>query len=192
MLNGHGYQYEPARSNWVMEVQADTFEKAGLGDLDEAQSARFLEKVFADELRGHKLLINRSTWRNFPRVSNEHWVKDNIVLIGDAKATAHWSIGSGTKLAMQDAIALYDAFRATDGRNVPAALARFETTRREEVERTRTAAEASIVWFEHVERFWSLNSERFGSGLVMRPKAIPHQNLPLLAPARVAADGSVG
>src|SRR5258708_11492472 len=172
MLNGHGYQYEPARSNWVMEVQADTFEKAGLGDLDEAQSARFLEKVFADELRGHKLLINRSTWRNFPRVSNEHWVKDNIVLIGDAKATAHWSIGSGTKLAMQDAIALYDAFRATDGRNVPAALARFETTRREEVERTPHAADVSLVWFEHVARVWGMGPGRFSSGLIRRGGAV--------------------
>jgi anthraniloyl-CoA monooxygenase len=181
----HCYQYEPHRSTWVMEVQADTFEKAGLGDLDEAQSARFLEKVFADELRGHKLLINRSTWRNFPRVSNEHWVKDNIVLIGDAKATAHWSIGSGTKLAMQDAIALYDAFRATDGRNVPAALARFETTRREEVERTQHAADVSLVWFEHVDRFWSMDPDRFVFGLMTRAKAITYDNLRLRAPAFV-------
>jgi anthraniloyl-CoA monooxygenase len=181
----HCYQYEPHRSTWVMEVQADTFEKAGLGDLDEAQSARFLEKVFADELRGHKLLINRSTWRNFPRVSNEHWVKDNIVLIGDAKATAHWSIGSGTKLAMQDAIALYDAFRETDGRNVPAALAHFETTRRDEVERTQHAADVSLVWFEHVDRFWSMDPDRFVFGLMTRAKAITYDNLRLRAPAFV-------
>jgi anthraniloyl-CoA monooxygenase len=181
----HCYQYEPHRSTWVMEVQADTFEKAGLGDLDEAQSARFLEKVFADELRGHKLLINRSTWRNFPRVSNAHWVKDNIVLIGDAKATAHWSIGSGTKLAMQDAIALYDAFRATDGRNVQAALAHFETTRRDEVERTQHAADVSLVWFEHVDRFWSMDPDRFVFGLMTRAKAITYDNLRLRAPAFV-------
>jgi anthraniloyl-CoA monooxygenase len=181
----HCYQYEPQRSTWVMEVQADTFERAGLGDLDEAQSAEFLEKIFADELQGHKLLINRSTWRNFPRVSNEHWVKDNIVLIGDAKATAHWSIGSGTKLAMEDAIALYNAFRATDGRNVAAALSRFETTRRDEVERTQHAADVSLVWFEHVDRFWPMDPDRFAFGLMTRAKAITYDNLRLRAPAFV-------
>ena len=178
----HCYQYEPQRSTWVMEVQADTFERAGLANLSEAQSAQFLEKIFAEELQGHKLLINRSTWRNFPRVSNEHWVKDNIVLLGDAKATAHWSIGSGTKLAMEDAIALYDAFRTTDGRDVPAALSRFETTRRDEVERTQHAADVSLVWFEHVDRFWPTDPDRFAFGLMTRSKAITYDNLRLRAP----------
>jgi anthraniloyl-CoA monooxygenase len=181
----HCYQYEPNRSTWVLEVQADTFEKAGLGKLDEAQSARFLERVFAKELQGHKLLINRSMWRNFPRVSNERWVKDNIVLIGDAKATAHWSIGSGTKLAMEDAIALYDAFRETPGQDVTAALARFETTRRDEVEKTQHAADVSLVWFEHVDRFWSMDPDRFAFGLMTRAKAITYDNLRLRAPAFV-------
>jgi anthraniloyl-CoA monooxygenase len=178
----HCYQYEPGRSTWVLEVQADTFEKAGLGKLDEAQSALFLEKVFKEELQGHRLLINRSMWRNFPRISNEHWVKDNIVLIGDAKATAHWSIGSGTKLAMEDAIALYDAFRETGGRNVKAALSHFETARRDEVEKTQHAADVSLVWFEHVDRFWSMDPHRFTFGLMTRSKAITYDNLRLRAP----------
>jgi anthraniloyl-CoA monooxygenase len=111
----HTYQYEPNRSTWILEVQPETFQKAGLDKLDEQQSAQFLEGVFAKELQGHRLLINRSLWRNFPRISNERWVKDNIVLMGDAKATAHFSIGSGTKLAMEDACALFDSFRAVGG-----------------------------------------------------------------------------
>jgi anthraniloyl-CoA monooxygenase len=177
----HCYQYEPHRSTWVMEVQADTFARAGLEYLDEAQSARFLETIFSRELQGHKFLINRSMWRNFPRVSNAHWVKDNIVLLGDAKATAHWSIGSGTKLAMEDAIALFNAFRETKGRDVPAALTRFETTRRDEVERTQHAADVSLVWFEHVDRFWGMDPDRFAFGLMTRAKAITYDNLRLRA-----------
>ena len=107
----HCYQYQPGRSTWVMETDPETFERAGLGKLDEAASARFLESVFAEELAGHKLITNRSIWRNFPTIRCERWTTDNVVLIGDAKATAHFSIGSGTKLAMEDAIALYEAFR---------------------------------------------------------------------------------
>ncbi len=181
----HCYQYEPGQSTWVMEAQPDTFARAGLDKLDEAQSAAFLENVFHEELRGHRLLINRSMWRNFPRVSNARWVKDNIVLIGDAKASAHFSIGSGTKLAMEDAIALYEAFRVTGGGDVAAALARFETDRREEVEKTQHAADVSLVWFEQVDRFWPMDPQRFLFGLMTRSKAITYDNLRLRAPAFV-------
>ena len=177
----HCYQYEPNRSTWIMEVQPDTFHKAGLDRLDEAQSAQLLEGVFAKELQGHRLLLNRSLWRNFPRVSNERWVKDNIVLMGDAKATAHFSIGSGTKLAMEDAGALFDSFRAVGGRDVARALAHFETTRREEVEKTQHAADVSLVWFEHIDRFWHMDPSRFAFGLMTRSKAITYDNLRLRA-----------
>src|SRR5262249_30658107 len=132
----HCYQYEIGRSTWVMETDPATFARAGLDRLDEQASADFLEGVFADELSGHKLIINRSLWRNFPTIRCARWTHDNVVLIGDAKATAHFSIGSGTKLAMEDAIALYNAFRATGGHDVPAALAHYETERRLEVEKT--------------------------------------------------------
>ena len=107
--------------------------------------------MFAEELDGHKLITNRSLWRNFPTIRCENWTADNIVLIGDAKATAHFSIGSGTKLAMEDAIALYEAFRATGGRDVKTALAHFESARRDEVEKTQHSADVSLVWFEHVQ-----------------------------------------
>ena len=190
----HCYQYEPGRSTWVMETDPQTFARAGLDKLDEAASARFVEGVFADELQGHKLITNRSLWRNFPTIRCERWTADNIVLIGDAKATAHFSIGSGTKLAMEDAIALYEAFRATAGKPaepaqaspqggaVAAALAHFESRRREEVEKTQHSADVSLVWFEHVDRFWNMDPTRFAFGLMTRSKAITYDNLALRAP----------
>jgi anthraniloyl-CoA monooxygenase len=188
---GHCYQYEPQRSTWIIETDPKTFVRAGLDKLDEAESARFAERLFADELKGHRLVTNRSIWRNFPTVRCERWVADNMVLIGDAKATAHFSIGSGTKLAMEDAIALYEAFRSTNGRDVPTALAHFETRRREEVEKTQHSADVSLVWFEHVNRFWNMDPTRFAFGLMTRSKAITYDNLALRAPEFVAQADAV-
>jgi len=107
----HCYQYEPGCSTWVLETDPQTFARAGLDRLDEAASARFLEGVFSNELKGHKLITNRSLWRNFPTVRCARWTAGNVVLIGDAKASAHFSVGSGTKLAREDASALSEAFR---------------------------------------------------------------------------------
>lgn len=180
----HNYQYAPGASTLVMETDPETFANAGLEGLDEAASARFLEGVFAAELQGHRLLTNRSLWRRFPSIKCARWTRDNIVLIGDAKATAHFSIGSGTKLAMEDAIALHRTLLASP--SVPAALARYETERREDVERTQHAADVSLVWFEHVRRFWNLHPTRFAFGLMTRSKAITWDNLALRAPEFVA------
>ena len=138
--------------------------------------------MFAKELAGHKLTVNRSLWRNFPTIRCEKWTHDNIVLIGDAKATAHFSIGSGTKLAMEDAIALFNAFKETGGRDVKRALAHYETERRLEVEKTQHSADVSLVWFEHVRRFWDMDPRRFAFGLMTRSKAITYDNLALRAP----------
>jgi anthraniloyl-CoA monooxygenase len=182
----HCYQYEPQRSTWIIETDPQTFKRAGLDKLDEARSAQFAEKLFAEELKGHRIITNRSLWRNFPTIRCEHWVHDNMVLIGDAKATAHFSIGSGTKLAMEDGIALYEAFRTTGGRDVAAALAHFETQRRDEVEKTQHSADVSLVWFEHVDRFWNMDPTRFAFGLMTRSKAITYDNLALRAPEFVA------
>jgi anthraniloyl-CoA monooxygenase len=181
----HCYQYQPGRSTWITEVDPQTFARAGLDKLDEEGSARLVEQVFAEELQGHKLIINRSVWRNFPTVRCERWVHNNIVLLGDAKASAHFSIGSGTKLAMEDGIALFEAFRATGGRDVKSALAHFEQQRRDEVERTQHSADVSLVWFEHVRRFWNMDPTRFAFGLMTRSKAITYDNLALRAPAFV-------
>ena len=185
----HCYQYEPGASTWVLETDAETFERAGLGTMDEAASATFLEGVFAEELDGHKLRTNRSLWRQFPMIRCAKWVRGNTVLIGDAKATAHFSIGSGTKLAMEDAIALHQAFMA--GGDVSACLQRFETTRREVVEKTQHAADVSLVWFEQVKRFWHFHPTQFAFGVMTRSKAITWDNLLLRAPDFVAEAGQV-
>jgi len=182
----HCYQYEIGRSTWVMETDPETFVRAGLDRLDEAASAQFLGKVFAEELKGHRLITNRSIWRNFPTIRCERWTAGNVVLIGDAKATAHFSIGSGTKLAMEDAIALAQALRATGGRDVKAALDVFESQRRDEVEKTQHSADVSLVWFEHMKRFWNMDPTRFAFGLMTRSKAITYDNLALRAPEFVA------
>lgn len=182
----HCYQYEAGHSTWVLETDPETFEKAGLGSMDEAQSAAFLEGVFAEELDGHRLLINRSMWRNFPAIKCASWVADNVVLIGDAKATAHFSIGSGTKLAMEDSIALHRAMGEA-GLDVAKGLALFEKQRREEVEKTQHAADVSLVWFEQLRRFWDFEPLRFAFGLMTRSKAITYDNLALRAPEFVAA-----
>ncbi|MGL5362932.1 MAG: bifunctional salicylyl-CoA 5-hydroxylase/oxidoreductase, partial [Bosea sp. (in: a-proteobacteria)] len=183
----HCYQYEAGRSTWVLETDPDTFANAGLDAMSEGQSAAFLEAVFADELEGHKLVTNRSLWRQFPMLRNTRWTKDDrVVLLGDAKATAHFSIGSGTKLAMEDAIALHRAL--VDHKGVVAdALRSFETGRRLEVEKTQYAADVSLVWFEHVSRYLGMDSVQFAFGLMTRAKSITYENLELRAPDFVRA-----
>ncbi|TCZ58696.1 bifunctional salicylyl-CoA 5-hydroxylase/oxidoreductase [Roseicella aquatilis] len=180
----HCYQYAPGASTWVMETDPETFARAGLEGMGETESARFLEGIFAEELQGHRLLTNRSHWRRFPQIRCGRWTRGNLVLIGDAKASAHFSIGSGTKLAMEDAIALHGAFRA--GGSVAQCLARYESDRREDVEKTQHAADVSLVWFEHVRRFWRMHPTRFAFGLMTRSKAITWDNLALRAPEFVA------
>ena len=182
----HCYQYEPGHSTWVIETDPETWSRAGLADMSEAESARFLERVFAQELDGYPLITNRSLWRNFPMIRNQRWVKDNIVLIGDAKATAHFSIGAGTKLAMEDSIALFEAFRKC-GDDVSGALAAFERDRREDVEKTQHAANVSLVWFEHLARFWNYDPFKFAFGLMTRSKSITYDNLAMRAPEFVKA-----
>jgi anthraniloyl-CoA monooxygenase len=176
----HAYQYEPDRSTWVFETDPETFARAGLGEMSETESALLMGRIFAKFLDGHPVLVNRSMWRSFPMIRTKRWVRGHTVLIGDAKATAHFSIGSGTKLAMEDAIALADAFAAD--RSVEAALAAYESGRREEVEKTQHAADVSLVWFEHVSRFWDFHPVQFAFGVMTRAKAITYDNLRLRAP----------
>jgi anthraniloyl-CoA monooxygenase len=180
----HAYQYEAGRSTWIFETDPKTFARAGLTGLDERQSADRMKQIFGWFLGDHPLLTNRSMWRNFPMIRSKRWVKGNMVLLGDAKASAHFSIGSGTKLAMEDAIALADAMqRAPD---VTAALDKYEHGRREEVEKTQHAADVSLVWFEHVDRFWDFDPVQFAFGVMTRAKAITYDNLTLRAPDFVA------
>ncbi|MFN5574256.1 MAG: NAD(P)-binding protein, partial [Bradyrhizobium sp.] len=180
----HAYQYEAGHSTWIFETDPATFERAGLTGLDERQSADRMKEIFGWFLGDHPLLINRSMWRNFPMIRNKRWVKDNMVLLGDAKSTAHFSIGSGTKLAMEDAIALADAMARAP--SIAAALELYENGRREEVEKIQHAADVSLVWFEHVDRFWDFDPVQFAFGVMTRSKAITYDNLTLRAPDFVA------
>ncbi|GLH79109.1 salicylyl-CoA 5-hydroxylase [Bradyrhizobium sp. SSBR45G] len=180
----HAYQYEAGRSTWIFETDPVTFEKAGLTGLDERQSADRMKEIFGWFLGDHPLLTNRSMWRNFPMIRNKRWVKDNMVLLGDAKSTAHFSIGSGTKLAMEDAIALADAMQRSP--TIAGALDLYENGRREEVEKTQHAADVSLVWFEHLDRFWDFDPVQFAFGVMTRSKAITYDNLTLRAPDFVA------
>jgi anthraniloyl-CoA monooxygenase len=180
----HAYQYEAGHSTWIFETDPETFARAGLTGLDEQQSAERMKQIFGWFLGDHPLLTNRSMWRNFPMIRNRRWVKGNMVLLGDAKASAHFSIGSGTKLAMEDAIALANAMQRAP--NVAAALDAYEHGRREEVEKTQHAADVSLVWFEHLDRFWNFDPVQFAFGVMTRAKAITYDNLTLRAPNFVA------
>jgi len=177
VLLAHVYQYEPDRSTWVIEMDEPTWLNFGFDKLSETGMLPVLERVFEKELDGHPLIANRSPWRNFPNITNKTWVRDSAVLVGDAKATAHFSIGSGTKLAMEDAIALYEACRAQG--DVKAALKKYDTARREEVEKTQHAANVSLAWFEHLKRYWGMEPEQFAFGVMSRSKQITWENLEL-------------
>jgi len=179
----HCYQYEQDRSTWIIETDEATWKNFGFDAKDEAATLATVERVFADELDGHKLIPNRSIWRNFPTITNKTWVKGNAVLIGDAKATAHFSIGSGTKLAMEDAIALFEAVRKNP--SVEKALNVYDTARREEVEKTQHAANVSLAWFEHMRRYWDMDPLQFAFGVMSRSKQITWENLELRDPGFV-------
>ncbi|NBX89561.1 MAG: bifunctional salicylyl-CoA 5-hydroxylase/oxidoreductase, partial [Betaproteobacteria bacterium] len=168
---------EKGASTWVIETNADTWEKFGFEKMDEAAMLAAIEGIFAEELAGHKLIANRSLWRNFPTIRNATWVMDNVVLVGDAKATAHFSIGSGTKLAMEDAIALFEAFRKQVG--VKPALAHYDSQRREDVEKTQHAADVSLAWFENMPRYWGMDPMQFAFGVMSRSKQITYENVRL-------------
>jgi len=173
------YQYNDDMSTWVVEVPEATWAsaRAEVEHLSEAELLAYMENLWADQLDGHRLVANNSVWRTFPTIHNQCWHHDNIVLLGDALHTAHYSIGSGTKLAMEDAIALFESFRLTDG--VAAALARFEEDRRDEVERTQHAGDVSVVWTENPERYWEMEPIQAAYSMLTRAKQVTHDNLRL-------------
>ena len=180
----HAYQFDREQSTLIFECTEDTWRRAGLDQADEARSIAYLEDLLADHLDGHRLIENRSTWRNFPIVTNDRWHHDNIVLLGDAVHSAHFSIGSGTKLAMEDATALVGALDAHA--TIPDALAAYEAERRPVVESTQRAAKVSLMWFENVERYYhELETIQFAFSLLTRSLRISHENLKLRDPAFV-------
>jgi anthraniloyl-CoA monooxygenase len=180
----HAYQYAPGRSTFIVEAREETWKASGLGETDEAATVAYLEKLFEEELEGHRLQANRSIWRRFPTVRNARWHAGNVVLLGDAAHTAHFSVGSGTKLAMEDAIALAAALRS--GGTVSDSLAAYEAARRPQVESLQRAAQASLEWFESAERYHDTEPLQFAFNLLTRSLRITHENLQVRDPELVA------
>ncbi len=181
----HAYQYEGGHSTFIVETSEDAWRRAGMDGATEDETVAFCEQLFREELDGHRLLKNKSIWRNFPTVRNGKWSHGNMVLLGDAAHTAHFSIGSGTKLAMEDGIALAQAL--TEEEDVGAALARYEGERRPVVESLQRAAQVSLEWFEDTERYLRLEPIQFAFSLLTRSLRISHENLALRDPGFVAA-----
>lgn len=174
----HSYQYQEGMSTWIFECTPETWEKAGFETTNEEDTIARISKIFAEELDGHGLISNRSHWRQFPAITNDVWHKDNIVLLGDAKATAHYSIGSGTKLAMECAIALSDSIVAF-GTDKEKAFAKYEQLRRNRVEMIQHAANVSLDWFESMDRHVKHDFYQFAFGVMTRAKKVTFENLAL-------------
>lgn len=180
-FNAHHYRHSANMSTFVFECDADTWQRAGFAAMGEEQTMRYCEGVFADTLEGHRLVTNKSIWRNFPNVRNQRWWAGRVVLIGDALRTAHFSIGSGTRLAMEDAIALAKALgeHASDLR---AALASFEAARRPIVEKLVAAADASANWYERFPEHMKLAPREFAWSYIQRSGRIDPERLRKISP----------
>lgn len=181
----HSYKFSASLSTFIVECDAETWERGGFDTRDEAETLAYLGDVFGDDLQGHALLSNNSKWINFVLVKNGRWRHENIVLLGDALHTAHFSIGSGTKLALEDSIALAKSFEAEPA--VADALALFEQTRRPIIEQYQDAALESMVWFERARDYVHLDPLRFAYSLMTRSKRIDHENLRRRDPDFIAA-----
>ncbi len=192
----HAYQYDASgNSTFIVEATERTWRRAGTDAASEEETARFLSRLFAAELEGHPLIRNRSLWRQFPTITNARWSAGNVVLIGDAAHTAHFSVGSGTRLAMLDGIALARAMEGLDGTDragtaapcsgLAAGLAAYEAERRRPVESLQRAAHASLHWFEDTERYFRLEPVQFAFSLLTRSLRISHENLRERDPAFV-------
>jgi 2-polyprenyl-6-methoxyphenol hydroxylase-like FAD-dependent oxidoreductase len=184
-FNAHHYRYAPDMSTFIVEVNKETFVRAGFERMEPDRAKTVCEDVFAETLDGHALVSNNSIWRRFPVVYNARWSVGHRVLIGDALHTAHFSIGSGTRLAMEDAIAL-DKALGEEPRDVVAALARFEAARRPILEKLVAGANASADWYEHFADYMKLPPIDFAMSYVMRSGRIGLDRLRRSSPLFVA------
>ena len=181
----HAYQFDADTATFIVECGPETFEAFGFGELSQADSMALCEKIFARHLGGHRLMSNAnhirgSAWIRFPRVTCAHWHFENVVLLGDASATAHFSIGSGSKLGMESAIAL--AEKLNSGKPLEAALEEYQAERQLQVLRVTSAARNSTEWFEEVGRYLDLDLTQFTYSLLTRSQRIGHENLRLRDP----------
>ncbi|MBH1938506.1 bifunctional salicylyl-CoA 5-hydroxylase/oxidoreductase [Streptomyces sp. AV19] len=181
----HGYPYAPGASTVIIEMREEVWRRAGFDRMSEGETLDACGAVFSGVLRGARLRSNRSSWTAFRTVTNERWSYGRTVLIGDAAHTAHFSIGSGTKLAVEDALSL--AGQVTAHGDVPAALAAYEAERRPLVESAQRAARASLEWFEELATRRDQPPRRFAFDLLTRSRRVTHDNLRLRDAAFVAA-----
>ncbi len=185
VFSAHSYKFDEATSTFIVECDPETWARAGFDGSSDAETRASLAEVFREDLGGHELLSNNSKWINFVLVRNERWHHRHVVLLGDALHTAHFSIGSGTKLAMEDSIALFRLFG--EGRDVPSALEEFERTRRPVIEEYQQAAHESRLWFERARDYTRLDPLRFAYSLMTRSKRVTHESLRRRDPDFVAA-----
>ncbi|HZS03873.1 MAG TPA: FAD-dependent monooxygenase [Blastocatellia bacterium] len=182
----HSYKFNPTTSTFIVECGEATWHNAGFGDKSEAGTCEYLQRVFADDLGGHPLLANNFVrWINFPLVRNRHWWHGNTVLLGDALHTAHFSIGSGTKLALEDSIALAQCFAGSS--EVSTALREFERVRKPVVESLQEAAFSSLLMLENIHEDWHLEPLPFAYRLMTRSGRITHDKLKKRDPDFIAA-----
>jgi anthraniloyl-CoA monooxygenase len=181
----HSYKFNQTTSTFIVECDEESWAGAGFERMTDAETRAYLAEVFRDDLAGHPLLSNNSKWINFVNVRNERWSYENVVLLGDALHTAHFSIGSGTKLALEDAIVLYKCFRS--GANVKDALREFERVRKPVIEEYQEAARESLEWFENARKYMHLDPLPFAYSLMTRSKRIDYDNLKRRDPNFIAA-----
>jgi 2-polyprenyl-6-methoxyphenol hydroxylase-like FAD-dependent oxidoreductase len=185
-FNAHHYRFRPDMSTFIVEVDEPTFLRAGFDRMTEDETRAVCERAFAAELDGHPLVSNKSVWRQFPKIHNERWSVGNMVLVGDALRTAHFSIGSGTRLAMEDVIALIRGIRAHP-RDIPAALSAYEAARRPIVDKLVTAANSSADWYEHFAEHMRLAPWDFAMSYIRRSERVDADRLRQVSPRFVAA-----
>jgi len=185
IFSAHSYKFNQTTSTFIVECDPETWEQAELATMNEADTSAYIEQVFAPDLQGHPLLSNNSKWINFILVKNARWTFQNVVLMGDALHTAHFSIGSGTKLAMEDAIALASCFQRHG--DVRSALLEFESARKPYIEEYQAAALESMLWFENVRHYLQLSPIELAYSLMMRSGRVDHEELKKRDAAFVAA-----
>jgi len=171
----HSYKFNQTTSTFIIECDVETWNAAGFSAMSEEQTQRYLEQVFAQDLQGQPLLSNNSKWINLLLVKNERWFFENVVMIGDALHTAHFSIGSGTKLALEDSIALFECFETTA--TIEDALKRFESTRKPVIEAYQAAAYDSMRWFENAREFRNLSPLELAFALMTRSGRVDYEDL---------------
>jgi anthraniloyl-CoA monooxygenase len=186
LIIAHCYQYSGTHSTFLVEVPPDTFHRAGLDRMTEAESLAYCETAFSEDLQGHPLLSNRSTWLRCTIVKNAHWYFDSVVLLGDALRTGHPSIGSGTRLALQDAIALFDACQSAAG-DAAATLEEFQRIRRPGSDSLQQAAIKSTEWYETLDRKLHLDPISFAYDYLRRSGRVSHADIQKRDPALAAA-----